>query len=287
MGTGASRPTAVASIVVRTFAWQQRSRQHAVTPIEDTLAVAEAPASGEEWQPAPGSGCLPDGAPKQILRAATPAFMRWLLGRLGALGANVTKLTTHDAVHGAGAEWQESRFKRSGFGYGPPATPACIRALTAPGKTSLYYFVTEHPAGEPMRMELHAAFGDNWQRVCFGRATHFLSHAWDMPFAGFIDALADLPPDSFVWNDILAINQHGDAGPLARRAMQEDLGSLEPVIRHTKRIILYFDPINEPAAIKRVWCVQHFLGRSAAHPVCATCSHDRSGGVRAGACTRS
>ena len=38
-----------------------------------------------------------------------------------------------------------------------------------------------------------------------------------------------------MWNDILAINQHGDAGPRARAAMAADLASLEAVIRHTAR----------------------------------------------------
>ena len=78
-----------------------------------------------------------------------------------------------------------------------------------------------------------------------------------MSFAGFINALSGVPPGSFVWNDIIAINQHGDAGPLARKAMVADLASLESVIKHTKRIVLYFDPIEDPAPVKRVWCAEH------------------------------
>ena len=38
-----------------------------------------------------------------------------------------------------------------------------------------------------------------------------------MSFAGFINALSGVPPGSFVWNDIIAINQHGDAGGRACR----------------------------------------------------------------------
>ena len=41
---------------------------------------------------------------------------------------------------------------------------------------------------------------------------------------------------------------------LARAAMGADLNSLEGVIRHTKRTILYFHPLDDPAPIKRVWC---------------------------------
>ena len=56
-----------------------------------------------------------------------------------------------------------------------------------------------------------------------------------------------------------AINQHGDAGVLARAAMGADLNSLEGVIRHTKRTILYFHPLDDPAPIKRVWCLYEIL----------------------------
>ena len=41
--------------------------------------------------------------------------------------------------------------------------------------------------------------------------------------------------------------------------MGADLASLEPVIRFTKRVILYFDPLDEPAPIKRVWCLFEIL----------------------------
>ena len=212
-----------------------------------------------EWQPAAEPDKLEDGAPKQVLRAASPELMKWLLAKLGELGADVETLTTHDAVHGLGAKWQAKRHSETGFGYGRPTTAACIRAITAPGQTSLYYFLTQHQAAEGLRAELRSTFGDDWQRKCFGRATHFLSHSWGMPFAGFISALADVPAGSFVWNDILAINQHGDAGPLARAAMGADLNSLEGVIRHTKRTVLYFHPLDAPAPIKRVWCLYEIL----------------------------
>ena len=168
---------------------------------------AAAPQAAAEWQPAPEPELLEDGAPKQVLRAASPELMRWMLSKLGSLGADVKTLTTHDAVHGLGAKWQAKRHKDTGFGYGPPTTQACIRAMTAPGQTSLYYFLTQHPAGEPLRAELRSEFGDDWQRKCFGRATHFLSHSWGMPFAGFVDALSDVPAGSFVWNDMCACTQ--------------------------------------------------------------------------------
>ena len=41
--------------------------------------------------------------------------------------------------------------------------------------------------------------------------------------------------------------------------MGADLNSLEGVIRHTKRTILYFSPLDDPAPIKRVWCLYEIL----------------------------
>ena len=48
--------------------------------------------------------------------------MRWLLGKLGSLGADVKTLTTHDAVHGEDEKWSKQRYESSGFGYGPPGS---------------------------------------------------------------------------------------------------------------------------------------------------------------------
>ena len=52
---------------------------------------------------------------------------------------------------------------------------------------------------------------------------------------------------------IFAINQHGDAGAEARKAMGADLASLEHVIKYTPNAILYWDPIDNPAPLKRLW----------------------------------
>ena len=131
-----------------------RLRTRRVTP-----AAGEASQDTTEWQPAAEPDTLEDGSPKQVLRAASPELMKWLLAKLGALGADVKSLTTHDAVHGLGAKWQAKRHGETGFGYGPPATAACIRAITAPGQTSLYYFLTQHPAAEELRTEVRAKFG--------------------------------------------------------------------------------------------------------------------------------
>ena len=41
--------------------------------------------------------------------------------------------------------------------------------------------------------------------------------------------------------------------------MGADLNSLEGVIRHTKRAVLFFHPLDDPAPIKRVWCLYEIL----------------------------
>ena len=229
-----------------------------------SIAVAPGapqPSAAVEWRPAAEASKLEDGAPKQVLRAASPDFMMWLLEKLGTLDnkVDIRTLKTADAVHGKNAKWSMERHKKNGFGYGPPTSKGCIRALTAPGSTSVYYFITQHPEGNALRGELSQRFGPDWKGKCFGRATHFLSHSWGLPFAGFIQALASVPRGSYVWNDIMAINQHGDAGPRARAAMREDLGSLEEVIRHTAKVLLFFHPIDKPAAVERVWCLYEIL----------------------------
>ena len=59
-----------------------------------------------------------------------------------------------------------------------------------------------------------------------------------------------MPRGSYVWNDIIAINQHGDAGADVRARVTDDLNSLEGVIKHTGKVLLFFHPIEKPAAVR-------------------------------------
>ena len=77
----------------------------------------------------------------------------------------------HDAVHGAGAKWNVALHAKTGFGYGPPTTQACIRALTASGKTSVYYFVTQHPGAEAE--VLRSKLGADWEAVKSKKSSPF------------------------------------------------------------------------------------------------------------------
>ena len=128
---------------------------HGVRRGSNAVAPAQQMASAAvKWKPAAEPSRLEDGAPKQILRAASPDFMMWLLEKLGTLddSVDIRTLTTHDAVHGKGAKWSAARHNsEKNFGYGPPTSKGCIRALTAPGSTSVYYFITQHPEGQAKR----------------------------------------------------------------------------------------------------------------------------------------
>ena len=57
-----------------------------------------------------------------------------------------------------------------------------------------------YQAAQPLRTSLVNRFGDEWQKTCFGPATHYLSHAWDCSFAGLIEAIRGLPTWAFVWS---------------------------------------------------------------------------------------
>ena len=85
---------------------------------------------------------LQDPPPEQIFRAASPAFMLWLLEELTARDpkAKLDSISTHDLT--MGAAFKLKMHKKTGFGYGPPETEACIRSLTKEGKTSVYKFIT-------------------------------------------------------------------------------------------------------------------------------------------------
>ena len=74
----------------------RRGSINAVAPAQQMASAAV------KWKPAPEPSHLEDGAPKQILRAASPDFMTWLLEKLVSLddSVDIRKLITHDAVHG-------------------------------------------------------------------------------------------------------------------------------------------------------------------------------------------
>ena len=120
--------------------------------------------------------------PPQLHRGASPAFMKWLLEELAGRddAVNIDTISTHDLT--MGAAWSQKLHKKKGYGYGPPTTPACVRALTMEAETSVYSFITatvgddgdtggmswKHEAAQPLRDKLARRFGADWLRKCFG-----------------------------------------------------------------------------------------------------------------------
>ena len=120
--------------------------------------------------------------PPQLHRGASPAFMKWLLEELAGRddAVNIDTISTHDLT--MGAAWSQKLHKKKGYGYGPPKTPACVRALTMEAETSVYSFITatvgdggdtgdmswKHEAAQPLRDKLARRFGADWLRKCFG-----------------------------------------------------------------------------------------------------------------------
>ena len=90
--------------------------------------------------------------PRQLRRGASPGFMRWILEELAGRDdtVKIESISTHDLT--MGAEWNKALHKKEGYGYGPPTTQACIRALTVEAETSVYEFIA-------------AASGLSWQNV--------------------------------------------------------------------------------------------------------------------------
>ena len=108
--------------------------------------------------------------------------MKWLLEELAGRddAVNIDTISTHDLT--TGATWSQKLHKKKGYGYGPPTTPACVRALTMEAETSVYSFITatvgnygdteamswKHEAAQPLRDKLAQRFGADWLTKCFG-----------------------------------------------------------------------------------------------------------------------
>ncbi|KAK3271546.1 hypothetical protein CYMTET_20115 [Cymbomonas tetramitiformis] len=201
---------------------------------------------------------------RQLDRGVSLAFSEWFMRRLQRVGAPLATLSTHDVVHGAGARWSAELHHSFGFGYLNATHTWCIRSLTTSDPTNLIDFITSRPAGRGLRAELRHAFGANWRAICFGRAHHFFSHAWELPYAGALEAQANAVAQLdgsdrhvYIWNDIFAINQHGGESAAAERAA--DLRSLKDVVQATRSVIVYFFPLTSPAPLTRSWCLFELL----------------------------
>ena len=105
--------------------------------------------------------------PRQLRRGASPGFMRWILEELAGRDdtVKIESISTHDLA--MGAEWSKTLHMKKGYGYGPPTTQACIRALTMEAKTLTSYAGKGEDAGQGTSVYefVAAASGLTWRNA--------------------------------------------------------------------------------------------------------------------------
>ena len=101
------------------------------------------------------------------------------------------------------------------------------------------------------------------QESFVGPATHFVSHVWGYDFRRMLEAVLELEgseaePDSvFVWLDVLSVNQH----KASDNAYDKDWWSstFKRAIGAFGRTVLVMMPWEDPAPLKRSWCLWEIL----------------------------
>ena len=115
---------------------------------------------------------------------------------------------------------------------------------------------------KPMTKSL--SYVEAHQREAFvGPATHFVSHVWGYDFRRMLEAVLELEgseaePDSvFVWLDVLSVNQH----KASDNAYDKDWWSstFKRAIGAFGRTVLVMMPWEDPAPLKRSWCLWEIL----------------------------
>ena len=94
-----------------------------------------------------------------------------------------------------------------------------------------------------------------------GRATWFISHTWNNPFADtlhaillFFEGRADAAT-AFLWFDIFVDSQHADAGPNSgqSKSPQWYMTTFKDSIAQIGKLLLIVDVWNNPTALRRAW----------------------------------
>jgi hypothetical protein len=98
------------------------------------------------------------------------------------------------------------------------------------------------------------------EKVCFGKATHFASHAWAYLFLTFADAIFwkcekdGLDEDcTIVWIDIFSVNQHSGIEDFDQWAH-----SFKVAIRNIWRALIVLTPYRHAIWLERAWCLFEF-----------------------------
>jgi hypothetical protein len=104
-----------------------------------------------------------------------------------------------------------------------------------------------------------------------GEATWFISHTWGNPFADTLDAILlffegrEDASRAKVWFDLLVDGQHAIAGPSKPSSWY--MTTFRGCIQRIGRLLLVVDKWNNPAALRRAWCVCKFGNGTGARAV--------------------
>ncbi|KAK3276530.1 hypothetical protein CYMTET_15394 [Cymbomonas tetramitiformis] len=100
------------------------------------------------------------------------------------------------------------------------------------------------------------ALEDESGRTFFGRATHFVSHAWHTEYSQTVDAstgaLEPAEDAAYLYLDIFVINQHCPPWHTPGVGPEEVLGR---AITAAQAVLLVLTPWSAPVALTRVWCL--------------------------------
>ncbi|KAJ3293460.1 Kinesin light chain 3 [Borealophlyctis nickersoniae] len=92
--------------------------------------------------------------------------------------------------------------------------------------------------------------------LAVGRATCFISHAWQYEFLDVVDAVKhrfhkSSTADVIVWFDLFSISQH----QVAEHPFTWWTGTFMKAIRELGSVLMILHPFNNPIALGRAWCV--------------------------------
>ncbi|KAK3234502.1 hypothetical protein CYMTET_55245 [Cymbomonas tetramitiformis] len=158
--------------------------------------------------------------------------------------ARLLRARPGSARHGITVSTLEPRGNRGPTGPGP--LPWCIFDATK----SLQCSFIEYWQAQGFALE------DESGRTFFGRATHFVSHAWHTEYSQTVDAstgaLEPAEDAAYLYLDIFVINQHCPPWHTPGVGPEEVLGR---AITAARAVLLVLTPWSAPVALTRVWCL--------------------------------
>ena len=103
------------------------------------------------------------------------------------------------------------------------------------------------------------------EREQIGTPTLFVSHAWDARWNAVVNCVVDFANEkgldkdkTFVWLDVVAVNQHRDMGGEALAQNRDDVASFKDVLSLCTSgtlVVVDNDSIKAVNPANRIWCL--------------------------------